>query len=58
VAAFIWQSIDGRSSVQDLINKVTGSFEVTSEQAEQDIRELLGVMETAGLIHSGEMETE
>ena len=58
VAAFIWQNIDGRSSFHDLVNKVTGSFDVTSEQAELDINELLGVMETAGLIHSGEMETE
>lgn len=36
VGAFIWNQIDGRKSVQDIIEHVVRTFNVSPEQARQD----------------------
>jgi hypothetical protein len=40
-AAAIWDRIDGRSSLDDILNGVTGEFEVSVEQLRQDASTLI-----------------
>lgn len=50
VAADIWRLIDGRNSVQDILDSICAQYEVSVEQAELDILELLTQLEEIGAI--------
>lgn len=51
VGSFIWQLIDGRRSAQAIAEAVSAEFDVTLEQAAQDVDELLGALESKKLVH-------
>ena len=48
--AFIWEQIDGRKSVTQVVEAVRGEFEVALEQAEKETSEFIAALETAGMI--------
>jgi hypothetical protein len=48
--AFIWQQIDGRKSVTQVVEAVRGEFEVALEQAEKETSEFIATLEAAGMI--------
>ena len=50
VAAFLWDLIDGRNTNEMLLAKVLENFEVTQEEAEQDIQDFTKELLKAGLI--------
>jgi len=50
VAAFLWELIDGRNTNKMLLAKVLDNFEVSQEEAEQDILEFTKELLKAGLI--------
>lgn len=45
VSARIWELIDGKSKAKEIKDKITGEFEVTCEEAEKDLLELLEQLE-------------
>lgn len=51
VAAFVWQRIDGKTSLDSILADVLASFEVGRERAWQDLQELVGGLRGAGLVH-------
>jgi hypothetical protein len=46
----IWEHLDGRHSVDDLVAGLVAEFEVEQEQAQGDALTFLGQLEEAGLI--------
>jgi transposase-like protein len=50
VGSTIWELIDGKNSVNQIIYAVHNAYEVTHEEAEQDTIEFLRAVEEAGLI--------
>lgn len=51
VAKDIWDSIDGNTSIDDMTARVTGAYDVSREDALQDILEFTGQLLGRGLIH-------
>jgi hypothetical protein len=50
VAEYIWDRLDGRKSLNEILNNVVDRFEVEHEQAESDIRGFIVELVGAGLI--------
>ena len=53
VAARIWELIDGRRDIRQIEKIITDEFDVTSEKAERDIRNLLKQLAKIGAITKG-----
>ena len=53
VAEYIWDRLDGRKSLNEIMNNVADRFDVEQEQAESDIREFIMELIGAGLITEG-----
>jgi coenzyme PQQ synthesis protein D (PqqD) len=49
VGSFIWHLIDGRRSAQAIAEAVSAEYDVSLEQAAQDVDELLTTLEAKGL---------
>jgi hypothetical protein len=45
VAAFVWQHLDGKITLNDIKDLMTGEFEVSDPDAEQDLMEFVGQLE-------------
>jgi hypothetical protein len=45
VAAFVWQHLDGKTTLQDIKHMMTGEFEVSGQDAEQDLTEFVAQLE-------------
>jgi len=45
VAAFVWQHLDGKKTLQDIKHMMTDEFEVSDPDAEQDLTEFVGQLE-------------
>jgi hypothetical protein len=50
VACFIWNRIDGHTSLRQLVSAVCSEFEIGPEAAEADTREFVATLLDAGLI--------
>jgi hypothetical protein len=50
VGALIWQMIDERTRVNQIVEAVSNEYDVTADEAAQDVIELLDSMRTEGLI--------
>jgi len=48
---FIWSLLDGKTTVNQLIEPLTQSFDVTKDEASKDIFSLIADLENEGLIH-------
>jgi len=51
VATTIWQLIDGRKSVSQIVETLCNTYEVTPEEAIKDTADFLNSLEKGGLIH-------
>ena len=56
LGTIIWQFIDGKKSVNQIIEVICNTYEVTAEQAEKDAIEFLNTLIAAGLIRLCEDE--
>ncbi len=57
VGTSIWQLIDGQHSVDQLIESISSEYEVSKEEASNDVFDFLSTLEAEGLIrHSSESE--
>jgi hypothetical protein len=45
VAAFVWQHLDGEKTLNDIKDLMTGEFEVSDPDAQQDLTEFVGQLE-------------
>jgi hypothetical protein len=52
-AARVWELLDGRRTLGDLVATLVQEFEVAPGTAETDLRSLLGQLTEAGAIHPG-----
>jgi hypothetical protein len=50
LGSFIWKVIDGRSSIQDILNKLTGEYEVERLRAKEDLNKFLTLLSEKKLI--------
>ena len=50
VAEYIWDRLDGRKSLNEILNNVLDRFDIEREQAESDIKEFILELMGAGLI--------
>jgi len=50
VGAFVWDRIDGRTSVREIAESVLEEFEVSAEQARADTTEFVSELLSAALI--------
>ena len=50
VAEYIWDRLDGRKSLDEILNNVVDRFDVEHEQVESDIQEFIMELMGAGLI--------
>jgi len=50
VATTIWQLIDGRKSVSQIIEEICKVYDVRREEAEKDTLEFLNTLKEAGLL--------
>ena len=50
VAAFIWEQLDGKKSLKDILDGVLDAFDVKKEQAETDIFEFIDELLKADLV--------
>ena len=49
--AFIWEQIDGKKSVEDIIGLVTEEYDIDKETAARDVMEFIGNMNMYLIIH-------
>lgn len=50
VGSVIWQLLDGSSTIDEIAAEICNQFEVTLEEARQDLAELVDSLQEAGLI--------
>ena len=50
VGSFIWQTIDGRCSFNDILARLCGEYEVKKPTAEEDLRKFLTLLMDKKLI--------
>lgn len=50
VAGYIWNRIDGRTTLRQLVDGVCSEFEVAPETAEADTRQFVAALREAGLV--------
>lgn len=50
VAAFIWEAMDGTRSLSDILDSVTGEFDVARESAAADLAAFTGGLLENGLV--------
>ena len=50
VGTTIWGLIDGRKDVQKIIDKICSKYEISAEEAEQDILEFIEQLKETGVI--------
>jgi hypothetical protein len=51
LGTLIWQLIDGKNNVTQIVDGICSAYDVTPEEAEKDALEFLKSLETGGLIH-------
>ena len=52
VASTIWETIEGPTSVNQIVDTLTREYDVTPDEAQADVLELLDVLAAKGLIRS------
>ena len=58
VAAFVWQNLDGQKTLNDIKDLMTGEFEVSDLDAEQDLAEFVGQLEKIDAIFKTGNQTD
>lgn len=51
MAGIVWERIDGRTSVGDLVGSIYREYRVTPEEVIRDVVSLIAFFEDTGLIH-------
>ena len=54
LAAFVWENLDGKDRLQDIKNSIVEEFEVSAQQAEEDLCEFVDDLKEIGAIEKAE----
>ncbi len=54
LAAFVWENLDGKDRLQDIKNSIVEEFEVSAQQAEEDLCEFVDDLKEIGAIVEAE----
>ena len=54
LAAFVWENLDGKDRLLDMKNSIVEEFEVSAQQAEEDLREFVDDLKEIGAIIEAE----
>lgn len=57
VAAFVWEHLDGKKTLQDIKHMMTDEFEVSDSDAEEDLSEFVGQLEKIDAIFPAAQRT-
>lgn len=52
IGGLIWEMIDGHTPLQKIVESVVATYQVTVDEALQDVSTFLTNLESAGLIHT------
>ncbi len=52
IGAFIWNRIDGKNNLDDILDEILGEYEVATPTAAQDLQAFVSQLMEAGLISS------
>jgi hypothetical protein len=58
VGSFVWNLLDGQTSVSEIVDAVCCEYDITPEEAQKDVVELIGSLEKAGLIRPSKNNQE
>lgn len=50
VGSRVWESIDGRRTLGEILDAVLADFDVSREQAEADVIEFIGTLRAQGMV--------
>jgi len=50
----IWECLDGEKNVSQIVEAICREYNVSPEEATQDVMDFLGALEAAGLVHPAE----
>ena len=48
----VWQLIDGKTSISQIVDAICNEYDISPEEAEKDVIELIDCLEESGLIRS------
>ena len=54
LAAFVWENLDGKDRLLDIKNSIVEEFEVSAQQAEEDLCEFVDDLKEIGAIEKAE----
>ena len=54
LAAFVWENLDGKDRLQDIKNWIVEEFEVSAQEAEEDLCEFVDDLKEIGAIEKAE----
>ena len=54
LAAFVWENLDGKDRLQDIKDSIVEEFEVSAQQAEEDLCEFVDDLKEIGAIEKVE----
>ena len=52
----IWRCLDGQRNVRQIVESLCSEYDVPAEQAEKDVIDFVGALESAGLVRPAEGE--
>ena len=58
VGSLVWKLLDGQNSVSEIVNAVCSEYDITPEEAQKDVIELIGSLEKASLIRPSKNNQE
>ncbi len=50
VGSFVWKLLDGQTCISEIVDAVYSEYDITPEEAQKDVVELIGSLEKASLI--------
>lgn len=53
IGEFVWESLDGRLSVEEICDRVVKDFDVGADSARSDINRFIAELKDAGLVVEG-----
>lgn len=58
VSVFIWQQLDGKRNIEEILNCILKTFEVNRETAEADLYEFISELLKEGVIAEADCESD
>jgi hypothetical protein len=55
IGEYVWERLDGKSSVGEIIDAIVEDFDVTREEADRDLQEFIHRLKDAGLVLEAEV---